>query len=503
MTLPLRRSAAIASLALLIPAVTAWGSENANVPGGAPHTVKQHSRSELTTFPYDARGDFHHSFHHPFTPSDDGPIAHWTQHGSTVITSDDGRDVVRLVNGGQGLQGVLMSSMHTETNDFNGYFDVKITSHHGSAQAADGMGFFFTDRQVGKGSAMGIDELYRGLGIVIDTFSNSRSVKVPYVYAYVSNGAKAWNAKTDGKDVELTTGCKIPMDTHVRIYVQFIDSNLHVGISLNRDHRKWHTCFKYNNVPMPFNDGGFIAFAAETGHFYATHDVTEAGFVIGDVFVDNTETHSHDGSHGHEQAGQAASGQGRASSGTAASGAVAKAESHEVLEDHLDDHMRDLYHEVTGMMLNLGGNSGVFANAKAVRDSFDALASMTAHSFTEISRMTDETKDVERAVEHMKQTTIDLHAYTERFKNSLGSIHDSVRGLRASNNQLRAEHEETNTLILQHSGVMHTFLVDLMEARPHGFLSALVFILLQILIIAGFAVVVKMGPPGRKMGRMV
>lgn len=506
MTLRLRCAALAAALVLPLQCSAAWSGHHndANaVPGGAAAVAPQNHRPELTTFPYGAgRGDYHHSFVHPYKPSKDGnPIAHWLQTGSAVVTSSGGRDVVRLVNGGQGMQGLLMSTMHTETNNFNGFFDVSITSHHGSAEPADGMGFFFADTQMGVGSAMGIDERFRGLGIVIDTFSNSRTVKTPYVFAYVSDGQKQWNPDTDGKDFELTSGCKIPMDTLVRVFVQFVDSNLHVGISLNRDHRKWHTCFRYNNVPMPFKDGGFMHFAAETGHFFAIHDVHDAGFVIGDAFVEDTETREHP--HG-MQVGEPLISDSHGSSGTATEAAASTLQdSHRQLELHLDDKALSLYREISDVISSIGSHTS-YAESRALRKSFEGLAQMTGHAFAEIERMTQETRDVEKALVRMRQTSAELKAYTERFSASLKTLHDSTRGLRASNNMLRAEHEETQSLVIRHSSLMHGVVGDIIEARPHGVLSTLIFALLQVLLMAGFAVVAKMGnASGRKLGRMV
>lgn len=494
----------------VVAAVLALAAQSAIaelVPGGAADVSSLNHRSELKVFPYGAgRGDFHHSFAHPYTPSGEGdPIAHWRQTGSAVVTSSGGRDVVRLVNGGQALQGLLMSTMHTETNNFNGYFDVTITSHASSAEAADGMGFFFADSQMGVGSAMGIDEQFRGLGIVIDTFSNSRSVKVPYVYAFVSDGQKPWNPNSDGKDMELTAGCKIPMNTPVRLFVQLLDSNLSVGISLNRDHRKWHVCFRYNNVPMPFEDGGFMHFAAETGHFYASHDVHDAAFIIGDAFVEDTETRNHDGSNRQVPSGKSEPSDFRASSGTAPDEAGSSNDldaSHNQLEMHLDQKALELYSELSALIPAMTGTAS-YSDSQALRHSFEALAQMTSHAFAEIERMTQETRDVQKAIIRMKESSAEMNDYTKRFSASLKTLHDSTRGLRASNNMLRAEHEETKGLVLRHSSLMHDFLGDIVEARPHGIFSTFVFIVLQILLMAGFAVVAKMGPASRKMGRMV
>jgi ElaB/YqjD/DUF883 family membrane-anchored ribosome-binding protein len=489
-------------LVLLVARAEAWGGGDAHraaqaAPGGAPRSSRPHSRSELTLFPYMGRGDGHHSFHHPYFPSNDGPVANWWLVGSALVTGVDGRDVVRLTNAAQGLQGVLHSTMHTETNNFNGYFDVKITSSPDSHEAADGMGFFFAERMPRQGSAMGMDETFRGLGVIVDTFANSRKVAVPYLYAYVSNGDRPWNAGGDGADTQLTAGCRLELNVVNRIFVQLLDSNLHVAVSSNHDHQKWHTCFRYNNVPMPFQDGGFMAFAGETGHFFASHDVHNAAFIIGDSYVEATETLRHEGVREQKQPPQApvpAPAPPRGAAGDAGGAGSA-------LETQLEAEVNKLYSDVSSVMLRAGGGS--FAEAESLRQSFESMSGMAAHSFTEIERMTAETRDAALAIETLKQTSIDLHAYAERFSASLTSLHDSVRALRASNNRLRADHEETHMLVHDHANTMHGIMFAVAEASPHGVLSALVFVALQAMLLAGFAVVAKMGPGGRKVGRMV
>ena len=37
--------------------------------------------------------------------------------------------------------------------------------------------------------------------------------------------------------------------------------------------------FQVSNVHLPFSNGGYLAFAGETGHFFALHEVHDAVFV--------------------------------------------------------------------------------------------------------------------------------------------------------------------------------------------------------------------------------
>nr|AAM93989.1 glycoprotein [Griffithsia japonica] len=156
---------------------------------------RKHLHPALFLFPYSGRGDPDHSFLHPYSPSYQGdPITGWFQMGTTAIArSSFGRDVVRLTSASQANQGILYNHIRTDSQNFNGYIDVQMDSSRESQEPADGMGLFFTRDRPKLGSAMGMTHTFQGLGIIIDTFSNSRTRRVPYVYAYVSDGTKTWN----------------------------------------------------------------------------------------------------------------------------------------------------------------------------------------------------------------------------------------------------------------------------------------------------------------------
>ena len=120
---------------------------------------------------------------------------------------------MRLTSPAQANQGVFYNTIKTESNNFNGYIDIQMDTSRESHEAADGMGMFFVRDIPTLGSAMGINDRFVGLGIIIDTFSNSRSRKVPYLYAYLSDGTKTWNPDHDGADHELARGCQLEMNT--------------------------------------------------------------------------------------------------------------------------------------------------------------------------------------------------------------------------------------------------------------------------------------------------
>lgn len=273
---------------------------------GSAISERERNFPDLYQFPYHGLGDPLLSFHSPFEPDDDGdPVAGWVQLGSAMVTSNpSGREIVRLTTTAQANQGLFYAYTRTRTSDFNGWFDVQINTAPDSHEPADGMALFFTSNRPVVGSAMGMSHTQPALGLVIDTFSNSRTRMTPYLYAYVSDGHRSWNPDTDGADTELTKGCHIELNKHTRIYVRFVDRKLDVGVSYTPHvPDRWHSCFTVDHVDLPFNDGGYLAFAGETGHFFAAHDVLGASFVAEHAHNrrPEEETYSRDSREAHER----------------------------------------------------------------------------------------------------------------------------------------------------------------------------------------------------------
>lgn len=560
------------ALLSLLPLASAWGkaSSASSTPGGAPLLTPVHVREELTTFPYSGRGDAFYSFHAPFPPSPSGgPLMYWDILGAAAITSREGRDVVRLTSAAQGLQGVVYTGKKTRSMDFNGYFDVLLTTSPDSHEVADGMGFFFTKDLPEKGSAMGLAHTFEGFGVIVDTFSNSRKRHVPHLFAYVSDGKAQWNPDADGADIELTAGCKLRMDTPTRIHVQFLDRNLHVAVSENGAHHKWHSCFKYNNVPLSFSGGGWLAFAGETGHYFGVHDVDTAAFAVGDIsedvavrqkWLDNrrklrvkqdraveraemeeamrTDEARRNAEEQEAQrlievadaekraaekratekaatqppphptvaaASSAAQQQATAQAPHQARAAAHVADGHPVLEDAVDREVDSLYHDLAEMLRDRAANpSGAAPDAvlTSIAGSMKSLGAMSSHLMQEIDRQRDETESVTTALKTLHDVNSKLNTYASSFSDEIKTLHDSTHDLRDGHASLKDDHEDTNSLIDDHTTDVHDVLIAISEAQPHGVLSMLIFICLQTLLLAAGVVVYKMGPPRKAGGRV-
>lgn len=542
--------------------------------------LSRHDREErhpdVFQFPYLGRGDADHSFMHPYMPSAAGdPVNAWYQVGTaTVSRSRSGRDVVRLTSASQANQGLLYNAIRMESNNFNGYIDVQMDSARESHESADGMGLFFTRERPTIGSAMGISHTYQGLGIIIDTFSNSRTRRVPYVYAYVSDGKKEWNPDTDGSDTELTRGCQIEMNTPVRLYVQYVDEELHIGVAMNpRNPHRWHTCFKASGVRLPFTGGGYLAFAGETGHFFAVHEVHDAVFVdesehgghyhhpselerndysAGVSHRHNDEHYEHDqdhynhhddhGSHhdheqhekyhddhshyhgdrdshhdheqhdehhddhsdyhddrhdtSHKEPPQSQHRDSRASTsddrGDPNTRVHAGKTASESLSGSLDLQVFDVFNTISSDIRNLGG-----ANSKETQLRLDGVRDVTKHLVAEMEKQKADLSGVISTLRHLKETSGQLTYSSDRFKQQLRTLHGTLKDLHEKTEVVADSHDDLHSDLQTH----HKKMLKAEASKGNGML--IMFLVVQLLLVAGLVAMSKLNMSSRKAGRMV
>lgn len=427
----------------------------------------------------------------------------WFQIGTTVVTRDkSGRNIVRLTSASQANQGILYNAIRTETPNFNGYFDIQVDTVRESHEAADGLGFFFTQERPELGSAMGMTHTFKGLGIIIDTFSNSRSRHVPYLYAYVSDGKKPWNPDTDGADTEVARGCQLEMNTQVRVYVQFVDGDLHVGVAMNpRTPHRWHTCFKATNVRLPFNEGGYLAFAGETGHFFAHHEVHDVAFT-------DESPHSGEGyrsdygaqSYGHEQSyareepppKPAHEEQHAPPMASDPKSRIHKGDTPESsLSGSLDLQVYDLFNTMSNELSKLGDHT-----ADDTRMRLDGVRDVTAHLVKEMEKQKNDMGDLIEVLKHLKHTAGDLMYSTDRFTAQVRGLHRSLKTLRERTEQVSESHDDMHSDILEHHSNMS-------DPSRGGKGVLVMFLIMQVLLGCAFYFVTKMSASSRKMGRMV
>ncbi len=515
-------------------------------------TERERNFPDLYKFPYYGLGDPLLSFHSPFEPDEDGdPVSGWVQLGSAMVTSNpSGREIVRLTTTAQANQGLFYAYTKTRSPDFNGWFDIQINTAPDSHEPADGMALFFTPSRPVVGSAMGMSHTQPVLGLVIDTFSNSRTRMTPYLYAYVSDGHRPWNPDTDGADTELTKGCNIDLNKHVRIFVRFVDKKLDVGVSYTpHAPDRWHSCFTVDHVNLPFSDGGYLAFAGETGHFFASHDVLGASFVAEHAQNRRPEedAYSRDRREAHERLE-------RERREREERERHEREQHHDYREhhdyyDHHDYHERTVTeqreredrerrereererrereererrerdrghpHANTEASISLAKNldmqvADVFESlsqhmrgysdrdAEDTRQRLNGVRDMTSHILHEVSRQRSELQTITSSLTHLKETATGLSYETSKFRTHLHSMQQSVRALR----ERTKEFSSSNSMILGHIE-QQPFHASAAKGKKGDSAFFILFGVLQVMIVAIAVVTNKMSTASRKMGRMV
>lgn len=469
---------------------------------------------EVFNFPYFGRGDPDHSFLHPYYPSPGGdPINAWFQLGTATVTrSQSGRDLVRLTSASQANQGILYNTFRTDSNNFNGYVDIQMDTSRESNEPADGMGLFFAKERPQLGSAMGIAHTYQGLGLVIDTFSNSRSRKTPYLYAYISDGTKEWNPNTDGSDTEIARGCQLEMNKKIRIYVQYVDEELHVGVAMNeQDPHRWHTCFKVPNVKLPFTGGGYLVFAAETGHFFAMHEVHDA------AFVDESAPERHDyvpqdyGQHHDSQQYGEHQGQSRADSREAsqADANVRRNKLHEERSDpasrvhqggsateslsgSMDLQVYDMFNEISAVLQDMHGK-----DVEETKLRLNGIRDVAGHLVKELEKQKADMSNVVETLQHLKATAGELAYSSDQFATQLRALHRSLRILKDKTEDTADTHDEIHAEVIDHQAALAT------QQNHGGKAIIFMFLLIQLLMVGVVMSVTKGMSSSKKLNRMV
>lgn len=211
-----------------------------------------------------------------FTPEGN----HWYPVGDTFINSE----FVRLVPDRQSKKGGFWCKEPIQFTNWEVEFSFRI--HGVSAVGADGLAFWYTRSPGRLGTLFGHEELYDGLGVVIDTYDNENTGVHPYIFAMHNDGQHSFtsinhdhskdhiNSDTDGSQVfgELN-GCS----AHIRntrepvlMNVRYQDKRLTVTYKLESA-KEWSSCFEVPKITLP--KGYHFGFSAATGDLADDHDI--------------------------------------------------------------------------------------------------------------------------------------------------------------------------------------------------------------------------------------
>ncbi|GAB0489306.1 hypothetical protein MMPV_000523 [Pyropia vietnamensis] len=441
------------------------------------------------SFPLVGHGDYWHSFGHPFESTPEEPLMHWEVKGGTILTShpDTGRDVVRLTPALQGRAGILFNTVHSDTNDFNAYIDFEIKTTPASREAADGFAFWYLRDVPDVGPSMGISDKFMGLGVVVDTFANSRSSRTPYVYAYVNDGTVSWDASTDGKTTQLTQGCHVEINKPTRMYVSLQGQVLRVALSTARGFSHRYDCFTASGVRLGFSGSGIFAVSAETGHYFATHDVMGVQIMSGHHtgmhgemggHEDHYDDHEYDreGHHPYDGKAHSADGHGSFSHGDH--------DSHDSPAHGGSDHMppgvgghphdRDfggLHHEVDShvkldavldrkvselrdALTDLTSSTAEASADKMTLSRLDSIKTVILELLDEASTQSSRFQSVSSSLSRMSRMSTELRGTSSFFENELRQAEAAVETLHYAIDELRrSQGEVLSSLSASHEDV--------------------------------------------------
>lgn len=204
----------------------------------------------------------------------------WYPVGDAFINSE----FVRLVPDRQSKKGGFWCKEPIKFADWEVEFAFRI--HGVSAVGADGLAFWYSRTPGRLGTLFGHEELYNGLGVVVDTYDNENTGVHPYIFAMHNDGQHTFTPSdhdhrkdhvTPGFDASQVFGELNGCSAHIRntrepvlMNVRYLDKRLTVTYKLESA-KEWSTCFEVPKITLP--TGYYFGFSAATGDLADDHDI--------------------------------------------------------------------------------------------------------------------------------------------------------------------------------------------------------------------------------------
>eukprot|EP00188_Purpureofilum_apyrenoidigerum_P001403 Plantae.Rhodophyta-Purpureofilum_apyrenoidigerum.ctg1769.p1 GENE.Plantae.Rhodophyta-Purpureofilum_apyrenoidigerum.ctg1769~~Plantae.Rhodophyta-Purpureofilum_apyrenoidigerum.ctg1769.p1 ORF type:complete len:537 (+),score=95.41 Plantae.Rhodophyta-Purpureofilum_apyrenoidigerum.ctg1769:353-1963(+) len=214
-----------------------------------------------------------YSFDSPYIQDTTDPLRFWRFTGKATLGSNErsGRDIVKLTGDEKSQRGLIYNRIPFMSDQFEAYFDIAINKAS-KDPGADGLTFFALSSQPEEGPVYGLTDRFKGIVLAIDTYSNSRRQRVPYLYPILGRGQLAYNPAHDGLDIQLTQGCYLNPKYDSRVTLRYSDKSLFVSVG-DKHHKNLRACFLVRDVEFPFDNlkEMYFGFSAETGHYHEEH----------------------------------------------------------------------------------------------------------------------------------------------------------------------------------------------------------------------------------------
>ncbi|KAG7661449.1 uncharacterized protein J8A68_005027 [[Candida] subhashii] len=201
-------------------------------------------------------------------------VKNWDLKGSTVVKNNE---YIRLTS----LQPHLASNMFSQKPIEAESFEMELTFHIENRKTSligDGMAVWFLDKPSDIGDVFGVQNGFKGLGIMLDTYKNGKRGSFPFVNLMLGDGKKQYNKGTDGYETRLA-GCVAknilnPPAGETKMRIVYI-KNGYLSIDFNYfgRHEEWMNCVTLTDVKLP--KVKYLGLSAETGQLYENVDILE------------------------------------------------------------------------------------------------------------------------------------------------------------------------------------------------------------------------------------
>eukprot|EP00008_Paramoeba_atlantica_P002407 CAMPEP_0201505100 /NCGR_PEP_ID=MMETSP0151_2-20130828/85579_1 /ASSEMBLY_ACC=CAM_ASM_000257 /TAXON_ID=200890 /ORGANISM="Paramoeba atlantica, Strain 621/1 / CCAP 1560/9" /LENGTH=331 /DNA_ID=CAMNT_0047898921 /DNA_START=33 /DNA_END=1028 /DNA_ORIENTATION=- len=228
-----------------------------------------------------------YSFYPPFSIDRNVEVKNFDYGGSTMIFEDS----IRLTPDAPDRRGFLWGQNPILLERWEAIFALKITGK--GRIFGDGMGFWWTKSRMKSGPIFGNENMWEGLGILIDTYDNNYDGKHPYLSAFWNDGTKLWDHDNDGGEFA-TVGCKIKPNFRnknaIQVVVSYFIDKIQVLI-FDEKTEKWYDCL---NMTLPYDIDPslqYFGFTASTGSVSDAHDLLS--FEVYDMKKMEEDGHNH------------------------------------------------------------------------------------------------------------------------------------------------------------------------------------------------------------------
>lgn len=216
--------------------------------------------------------EYKYSFKGPYLIDSKGRIPFWTFGGSSIPSEESVR-VCPSIKSRKGWVWTKNAFSHPHW-----MIDVSVRVTGRLKHGADGMAIWFTQNAGTEGQVFGNTEVWRGLGVMLDSFDNDGLHDNPKIQVVLNDGSQVYEHHSDGQRQEKASCLKEfrnrPYPVKLRIiYLRgVLEVWVHEGVSISTD--DYELCAKLEKIPelswIP--SSGFFGVTAATGGLSDDHD---------------------------------------------------------------------------------------------------------------------------------------------------------------------------------------------------------------------------------------